>query len=73
MLLLKLVLVIFFLGKNYPNYLIIYPLNTESMQDKVAGEVGKIWKYLVLGICWWISYVSHSEKIKTYVLKIVSF
>lgn len=30
-----------FLGKNDPNYLIIFPLNAESMEDRVAGWVRK--------------------------------
>lgn len=30
-----------FPGKHDPNYLIIYPFNTETMENKVAGRFGK--------------------------------
>lgn len=52
-----------FLGKYDPNYLISYPLNTESMENKVAVWIRKSWKDLVLAICWCISYASHLKEI----------
>lgn len=37
-----------YIRESYPDHLIGYPWNTESMENRVAGWVGMSWKVLVL-------------------------